>query len=213
MSVNPIINGPYHEPDKYWPRHDDGKIVPGKHINGRHPATGLLARTEGYTPCNTEITLPYAGKRPSLKMVNEIRQLIKEWQDNQYPHATPVTRHLLAHWNNPPRQGLYFAQKEAITTLIWLTEAAPKIPAGQRILQELQKINTAFNDDLPRIACQVATGVGKTAIMAALILWQTANHISNPEDPRFTNRFLAIGPGITVKDRLQIGLQYKSTET
>ena len=209
MSVNPIINGPYQKPDKYWPRHDDGRLIPDSHIAGRHPATGLLARTDGFLPRNDQAVLAYSGNRPHLEMVNEIREQVSLWQTQKYPHATRATRHLLAHWHNPPRQGLYFAQKEAITTLIWLTEAAPATPAGQAILKELEQTNAAFNHSLPRIACQLATGVGKTAVMAALILWQTANHTADPTDSRFTNRFLAIGPGLTVRDRLRDGLQYK----
>lgn len=56
----------------------------------------------------------------------------------------------------------------------------------------------------------MATGVGKTVVMAMAALWQAANHWENPADERFTNKFVAIVPGITVRDRLLSGLRADS---
>ena len=145
---------------------------------------------------------------PSLAMVNEIRQAVSAWQGQGYPSVTRVTRDLIAHWTNPDKDGLYFAQKEAILTAIWLGEVALQSAAGQAALKELHEINEVINDGIPRICHQMATGTGKTAVMAATILWQTFNHQAYPSDPRFTNRFLAITPGLTVRERLEAGLQY-----
>ena len=143
-----------------------------------------------------------------LEMVNDIRQEVTSWQNRGYQGATRITRELIGHWIYPEKGGLYFAQKEAILTAIWLTEIASATPTGISINKEIENINNAVNQGIPRICHQMATGTGKTAVMAAIILWQTANHLEYPKDPRFTNRFLAITPGITVKERLESGLQY-----
>ena len=101
MTGNPIINGPYQKPDKYWPRHDDGRLVPGDYISGRHPATGLLARTDGFLPRNDQAVLPYSGNRPHLKLVNEIREQVSLWQTQKYPHTTRTNKRLLSHCHTP----------------------------------------------------------------------------------------------------------------
>ena len=58
----------------------------------------------------------------------------------------------------------------------------------------------------------MATGVGKTVVMAMTALWQAANHWENPADERFTNKFVAIVPCITVRDRLLSGLRADSVD-
>ena len=50
----------------------------------------------------------------------------------------------------------------------------------------------------------MATGSGKTVVMAMLIAWQTLNKVQSPRDARFTNRFLIVAPGITIRDRLSV---------
>lgn len=50
----------------------------------------------------------------------------------------------------------------------------------------------------------MATGSGKTVVMAMLIAWQALNKVQAPRDARFTNRFLIVTPGITIKDRLRV---------
>jgi len=50
----------------------------------------------------------------------------------------------------------------------------------------------------------MATGSGKTVVMAMLIAWQTLNKLANPQDARFTDAFLIVTPGITIRDRLRV---------
>jgi type III restriction enzyme len=50
----------------------------------------------------------------------------------------------------------------------------------------------------------MATGTGKTVLMAMLIAWQTLNKAANPQDRRFSNAFLVVCPGITIRDRLRV---------
>ena len=64
------------------------------------------------------------------------------------------------------------------------------------------------NDDtnplLYRIAFKMATGSGKTVVMAMLIAWQALNKLANPQDARFSDAFLIVTPGITIRDRLRV---------
>ena len=210
-SASPIINRPYGPSEWHWQRHSDGRIANAPPQPGRYPATGRLPTVDGLdllarNPLQAMGDL--TDLLPNLAMVNDIRQEVGAWQSQGYPGATRVTRELVGHWVEPERAGLYFAQKEAILTSIWLGEIAPQIPSGQAILRELDEINAVINEGIPRICHQMATGTGKTAVMAAIILWQTCNHQAHPTDQRFTNRFVAITPGITVQERLEAGLQY-----
>ncbi len=210
--VSPIINRPYAPPEWHWQRHTDGRIADAPQQSGRYPATGELpTAVKGLDLQARNPRQPMGDMTdmlPHLALVNDIRAEVSVWQSQAYPGATRVSRELIGHWLNPDRGGLYFAQKEAILTAIWLGEIAPRTQAGNGILRELDEINGVINDGIPRICHQMATGTGKTAVIAAIILWQTCNHREYPEDRRFTNRFLAITPGITVQERLEAGLQY-----
>lgn len=210
-NTSPIINRPYSPPEWHWQRNNDGSVADAPHGPGRYAATGRLPSVKGL---NLDVRNPLVamGDMTSLmhhlEMVNEIREEVAAWQSQAYRGATRVTRELLGYWTDSEENGLYFAQQEAIITAIWLHEVAPQTSEGKSILRELDEINTVINDGIFRICHQMATGTGKTAVMAAIILWQTCNHREYPGDKRFTNRFLAITPGITVQERLESGLQY-----
>ena len=207
----PIINSPFLPPEFHWPvKRRRGEMVLGMAESGRFPASGLLPR--GYAKRNPEVSVGMSEGVKRLELVNEIRALVGEWRERGFPGATAATRHLMAHWTDPDSRmkGLYFAQREAIATRVWLTEVAPQSENGRAILHEIAAANDDINDGVPRFCHMMATGTGKTAVMAALILWQTVNHAENPGDDRFTNRFLAIAPTITVKQRLDQGLRYKA---
>ena len=51
---------------------------------------------------------------------------------------------------------------------------------------------------------RLATGAGKTTVMAMLIAWQTVNAVRHPQSQRFTRGFLIVAPGITIRDRLRV---------
>ena len=210
-ATSPIINRPYGPPEWHWQRHSDGRIANSPPQAERYAATGRLPRVEGLD-LQARNQLRAMGDATDrlhhLDMVNDVRQEIVAWQSESYTGATRVTRELIGHWDSPETGGLYFAQKEAILTAIWFGEIAQQTSTGQAILKELELTNGVINDGIPRICHQMATGTGKTAVMAGIILWQTCNHQAYPSDPRFTNRFLAITPGVTVQERLEAGLQY-----
>ena len=141
--------------------------------------------------------------------VNQIRSNVDGWRTLPGPDnwgVTPETARLLQHWRSHPFSSHrpFFCQVEAIETLIWLTEVAPKLEAGRRILQRLSNANKEANPALLRIALKLATGAGKTTVMAMIIAWQTINALRRPQSVNFTRGFLVVAPGITIRDRLRV---------
>src|SRR5205809_636019 len=98
----------------------------------------------------------------------------------------------------------FFCQVEAAETAIWLTEVAPQSVRGKRVLDHLAAANKDANPELMRLALKLATGAGKTTVMAMLIAWQTVNAVRHEGSKRFTRGFLVVTPGITIKDRLRV---------
>jgi type III restriction enzyme len=113
---------------------------------------------------------------------------------------------LLQHWRHHAFQSVrpFFCQIEAVETAIWLTEVAPQLgKTGQKYLDHLEAANDQANPGLSRLALKLATGAGKTTVMAMLIDWHTVNTVRHPGSKRFTRGFLVITPGITIRDRLR----------
>ena len=99
----------------------------------------------------------------------------------------------------------FFCQVEAAETAIWLTEVAPALGnEGRRFLDHLAAVNEQANPGLSRLALKLATGAGKTTVMAMLIAWQTVNAVRRPGSRRFTRGFLVVTPGLTIRDRLRV---------
>lgn len=189
---NPIVNSPFDEPARYW-AYEEGQPVLKE---GRRPAGYYLkARTRG-----AETSLLEEEFVP-LDLVNTIRERVKAWRGRGYPGVTVVTRQLLHHWNDPDRERkLFFCQREAVETLIWLVEAPPA---------EKQGITIPKDNGLTRFACKMATGSGKTVVMAMVIAWQVLNKLADPQDGRFSDAVLLVCPNLTIKERLQVLLPWK----
>ena len=138
------------------------------------------------------------------QFVNEIRVRVMRWRELDRPDVTPVTRRLLEYWTDPDRDNpILFCQLEAAETAIYLAEAAQK-SGDAWIRNGLDVRNEEHNAKLNRIALKMATGSGKTVVMAMLIAWQTLNKVASPQDARFAKRFLVVTPGLTIKDRLRV---------
>jgi type III restriction enzyme len=126
-------------------------------------------------------------------IINELRQHVDQWR--QLPQGswqvTPETARLLKHWRHHNFSGVrpFFCQVEAIETLIWLTEVAPTQKAGKRFLELLDAANKEANPELKRLALKLATGAGKTTVMAMIIAWQTINAVRRPNSKNFTRGF------------------------
>ena len=146
----------------------------------------------------------------TAEIVNEIRQHVDRWRSLANPRdwrVTPETARLLQHWRRYRFSDIrpFFCQVEAVETVIWLTEVAPHMGrTGTRFLEHLANANSEANPELLRLALKMATGAGKTTVMAMIIAWQTINAVRHPNSRRFTRGFLVVTPGITIKDRPRV---------
>ena len=202
---NPIINSPYRAPEQYFRFDDEG--ITNEKVPGRRPSQYFIPvprpRKRGQQ-IELEFAEFTADKIRQNDFVNQVRDRVGIWRKQRYPHVTPTTRRLLEHWTDPERDNpILFAQREAAETAIYLAESAQK--AGDAwIRNQLNETNTACNLGLHRVALKMATGSGKTVVMAMLIAWQTLNKVAQPNDARFAKRFLIITPGLTIRDRLRV---------
>ena len=143
-------------------------------------------------------------------IINGVREQVDRWRripNSSQWQVTPETARLLQHWRHHRFSGIrpFFCQVEVAETAIWLTEVAPRIGrAGKGSLDHLANANNDANPELARLALKLATGTGKTTVMAMLIAWQTINAVRRPQSRRFTRGFLVVTPGITIKDRLRV---------
>jgi type III restriction enzyme len=202
---NPILNGPYDPPTKHFELGPNGPT--GEVLDGRRPSESFVpvpAPRKGKAG-QTALDLDTAGERRERNdLINEIRYQVDLWRRRDYPGVTPISRKLLQHWADPDRENrVMFCQREAAETAIFLAEAAGR-QGWPDFRTRLDAENDLHNIGLPRVALKMATGSGKTVVMAMLIAWQTINKAYSPRDVRFTKRFLVVTPGITIRDRLRV---------
>jgi type III restriction enzyme len=205
---NPILNSPFEPPRRYYRFDDDG--ITDEVIAGRRPSSYFvpIAAPRKKVQQPTFDTLWTQDRAKENAEINYIRQQVDTWRQQGHPDVTPATRGLLEHWQRKDRERrLYFCQVEAVETLIYLAEAAPKA-GGASILNRLRDDLTAAGTPLMRQACKMATGSGKTGVMAMVIAWQTLNKRRAPADRRFSDAFLVVTPGITIRDRLRVLLPW-----
>jgi type III restriction enzyme len=184
-----IISSPFREPEKHWRYIRDTREF--ELAEGRRSAGYIQA-----TPGSKSFDDP--GIFVPIPLVNLIRARVKSWRERGYPGKTGITKRLLEHWNDASQREypFFFCQLEAIETLIWLIEA----PASERTGIEIP----GDGGDFVRWCSKMATGSGKTIIMAMIIAWQTLNKVANRQDARFSKNFLVVAPGLTVKNRLAV---------
>lgn len=216
----PILNSPYEIPKRHWELDPQGqptqqimdsrrraefitpipkprkrkRVAPQQKAMVFDEGEGLSTEEQQYDPTS---------------IINEIRRHVDQWRGlpnaNQWG-VTPETARLLEHWRHHEFSNLrpFFCQVEAAETIIWLTEVAPQTKAGKALLENLASANKDAHPDLMRLALKLATGAGKTTVMAMLIAWQTVNAARRPQSKRFTRGFLVVTPGLTIKDRLRV---------
>lgn len=201
---NPVLNSPFEEPTRHFKFELDG--ITDRVLERRRSSAYFVpipaAKKKGK---QRVLEAEWTSERiEEVPHVNRIRERVALWRRDRYPGVTPVTRRLLDHWTDSERDNkLFFCQIEALETAIYITEAATKFGDGW-IQNQLLDANDMSNPGLPRIAFKMATGSGKTVVMAMLIAWQALNKIANPQDPKFSDAFLIITPGITIRDRLRV---------
>src|SRR3990170_2060062 len=196
----PILNSPYEEPAEHW------------HIEeGKMPTIKAGRREAGYfyRDPNTTLTLgehEARGRWEPLTLVNLIRERIKEWRTQDYSGVTRTTLELLKYWQRDGRQHrLFFAQIEAVETIIFLKEARADFLQGIDIpLDEMSDERKADGYNVfNRYACKMATGSGKTTVMGMLAAWSILNKVNNRNDGRFSDVVLVVCPNVTIRERLQ----------
>jgi type III restriction enzyme len=182
---NVIINSPFEAPRRHWQPQRDGTLTL---VQERRPASYEIYDVRNNT-----------RRVETLDQVNEIRQRIERWRADDYPGITAVTRQLLAHWQDQGarQHPFYFCQLEAIETLIWWVEAADAYRQGVFLQGD--------GGPWERVCSKMATGSGKTTVMAMIITWQVLNAVTYPKRPRdFSRAIFIVAPGLTVKERLQV---------
>jgi len=204
---NPIINTPFHEPTRHFRFSDEGitnEIIGGRRVSSYFVPIARTKKKKGATQLALPGTEWTQDRIEENKLVNDIRQRVGLWRKGGHIGVTPTTSRLIAYWTDPNREKkLFFCQIEALETAIYLTEVAKKY-GDAWIETELRDANDASNPGLPRTSFKMATGSGKTVVMAMLIAWHTLNKRANPQDARFSDTFLIVTPGITIRDRLRV---------
>jgi type III restriction enzyme len=215
---HPILNSPYEYPSKHWELDDQGQ--PTQKIIDRRRSAKFVTPIPRPKKRKTTAQVGFVfdeGKGLSTNqqqydptsIINEVRQSVDAWRNLSSPsqwHVTPETTRLLQHWRHHQFGDVrpFFCQVEAAETAIWLTEVAPQSVGGKRLLEHLAAANKDANPELTRVAFKLATGAGKTTVMAMLIAWQTINAVRRPSSKLFTRGFLVCTPGLTIKDRLRV---------
>lgn len=211
----PILNSPYAYPTRHWELDQDGQ--PTQNIIGQRRLAKFITPIPTPKKRKRQLQLEFGvdqdlsteeQKYDTESNINWIRNLVDRWR--QLPpeqwKVTPQTKRLLQYWRHHEfnNQRPFFCQVEAVETAIWLSEVAPSFEAGKRILKYLHAANNDANPELFRIALKLATGAGKTTVMAMLVAWQTVNAVHHPNSKQFTRGFLLVAPGLTIKDRLRV---------
>lgn len=203
---NPVINSPFAEPVRFFEFGERG--ITGRIGEGARRESSYFVPIPQGRRQTAQLSLEAEWTRDRLRkneIVNRIREKIGVWRKSGYPGVTATTARLLDYWNHPERdRRLFFCQLEAVETAIYIAETAGKYGDGW-IGNSIREANTTGgNPDLFRIALKMATGSGKTVVMGMLIAWQTLNKHASPQDARFSDAFLIVCPGITIRDRLRV---------
>ncbi len=212
--VNPILNSPYEAPTLHYATDQDGSLNYNDVRDGRRIFTPDIQSIPSRQSQGSLWEVNDFIEEYSEELVNLVRKEVGKWRASKYESGSPtrVTKELLLFWfENPSRYAvkkLFFCQREAIETAIWLNEIAEKSNPGQNILRKIREAQTAVgpnpDQQLPRIAFKMATGTGKTVVMGALILYHFFNREEYRNDTRFADNFLLVAPGITIRDRLKV---------
>ncbi len=220
---HPILNSPYEYPSRHWELDEFGQ--PNQRIIERRRSAEFITpipqpkKRKRATEAATQASLIFdegkglssaAQQYDHTAIINAVRRQVDRWRlipDSNRWRVTPETVRLLQHWRHHRFSDIrpFFCQIEAVETAIWLIEVAPQLgkDAGS-ILEHLANANNDANPELMRLALKLATGAGKTTVMAMLIAWQTINAVRRPNSRKFTRGFLVVTPGITIKDRLRV---------
>ncbi len=213
----PILNSPYDYPSQHWELDETGQPTQ-KIVEARRQAEFItpIPKPKKRKAKNAQSELDMGHEVSTEEqqyhsaIINGVRAEVDKWRAIPSPNdwgVTPETARLLQHWRHHDFNGVrpFFCQVEAVETAIWLTEVAPnKGKSAQKFLDHLHDANEDANPGVVRLALKLATGAGKTTVMAMLIAWQTINAVHHPVSKKYTRGFLLVAPGLTIKDRLRV---------
>jgi type III restriction enzyme len=219
--AKPILNSPYGYPSRHWELDASGQptqqVVESRRLAEFITPIPKPRRRKGGAGEQSSLVFDEgkglstdAQQYDHTAIINAVRKEVDEWRRLPNPsqwRVTPETARLLQHWRHHKFNSIrpFFCQVEAAETAIWLTEVAPQLgKSGERFLDHLKKASEDANPELMRLALKLATGAGKTTVMAMLIAWQTVNAVRHPGSKKFTRGFLLVAPGLTIKDRLRV---------
>jgi type III restriction enzyme len=202
---NPIINSPFDEPTRHFRFSDEG--ITNEIDDGRRTSSYFVPIAKPKKKGSSQLQFDTEWTQDRIeenKLVNDIRRRVALWRKGGYIGVTPTTARLIAYWTDPSREKkLFFCQNEALQTAIYIVEVAKKY-GDAWIENAIREANDTSNPGLPRTAFKMATGSGKTVVMAMLIAWHALNKHANPQDARFSDTFMIVTPGITIRDRLRV---------
>jgi type III restriction enzyme len=198
-------NSPFDEPVRHFRFTDEG--ITDEIVEGRRTSSYFVPLAKPKKKGTKQLLFDTEWTEDRLEenwLVNDIRRRVTLWRQGGYVGVTPITARLLSYWTDHSRERkLFFCQNEALETAIYITEVARKY-GDAWIENAIRAANETSNPGLPRMAFKMATGTGKTVIMAMLIAWHMLNKRANPQDARFADTFLIVTPGITIRDRLRV---------
>lgn len=203
-----ILNTPYQIPNRHY-RLDENhratdEIVEGRRLSGNYLSVpeAPTSQRSGGNGSQSELSEQY----PPHSRINLIRDAVSSWRAGDpsngvqpYEGASIMTRRLLQFWSSDsPEPQPFFCQVEALETLVWFLEAGPRLKSDiwSNINRETQQENGKWNESIPRLAVKMATGTGKTFVMAMIVLWQALLRQEQID-------VVVITPGLTVRDRLR----------
>ncbi len=225
----PILCSPYEEPGLHW-LYDTKTGRPSKVQARREASYWYKSERTG----SAQRSLLAEEERDDLPLVNALRDDVRRWRKSGWQNASETTKKLLRHWWREDRtRRLFFCQLEAAETIVYLREilAAGRKPRWKpqlapdefRMLEAgrnprpdewVAKVaqhpklsdlpNEAGAAPIPRYACKMATGAGKTVVMSMLISWAFCNRGTKPGDPRYPRRVLVVCPNLTIRERLSV---------
>jgi type III restriction enzyme len=195
-----VICDAYREPDRHY------RLLPGgrsKLVQGRRPSMRFLASARevkggigGVVGKEAQLfdDLAASSSAELNEFVNQLRDEVRAWREAGYPGTAVVTRRLLEWWferdeeRRATAKRFFFCQQEAVETVIYLYEVQ-----NRRKMPE--------TGDLLRYALKLATGTGKTVVMALFVTWATL-HKRKVSGSSLSANFLVLVPNLTVRDRV-----------
>ena len=194
-----VIADAFEEPKHHYKILADGR---SKRVEGRRPSLTVkdaakdLRAVRAAAAEGTQETLidELLYEEQENELINELRDEVGEWRDQGYPSTARVTRRLLEWWferseeRHAQQRRFFFCQQEAVETVIYLYEVKKRFKMPE-------------TEDLLRYALKLATGTGKTVVMAHLIVWSTL-HKAKVSGSSLSANFLVLVPNLTVRQRV-----------